>query len=52
MITNRKIQDITLSNIKDGDVTLIELNEIYKQTGFIFVVNQGKFTRIKKEIKH
>ncbi|MBQ3421420.1 MAG: hypothetical protein IJH34_07070 [Romboutsia sp.] len=52
MITNRKIQDITLSNIKDGDVTLIELNEIYKQTGFIFVANQGKFTRIKKEIKH
>ena len=52
MITNRKIQDITLTNIKNGDVTLRELDEIYKKIGFIFVANQGKFTKIKKEIKH
>ena len=52
MITNRKIQDITLTNIKNGDVTIRELDEIYKKTGFIFVANQGKFTSIKKEIKH
>ncbi|MGL6107187.1 hypothetical protein [Romboutsia sp.] len=52
IIMQRNIQDITLANLKNGEVTLIELDEIYKRTGFIFVANQGKFTRIKKEIKH
>ncbi|MEG2787868.1 MAG: hypothetical protein RR942_08615 [Romboutsia sp.] len=52
IITSRKIQDITLANLKNGEVTLIELNEIYNKMGFAFVGNQGKFTKIKKEIKH
>lgn len=52
IITQRNIQDITLENLNNGEVTLIELDEIYKKMGFIFVANQGKFTRIKKEIKH
>ncbi len=52
IIESRKIQEITLSNLKNGEVTLNELNEIYNKMGFVFVVNQGKFTRIKKEIQH
>lgn len=52
MISTRKVQEITLANLKNGEVTLMELNEIYKKLGFVFVVNQGKLTRIKKEIKH
>ncbi|HSQ88745.1 hypothetical protein [Romboutsia sp.] len=52
MITTRKIQEITLANLKNGEVTLRELDEIYRKMGFVFVGNQGKFTRIKKEIKH
>lgn len=47
-----KIQDITLNNLKNGEVTLIQLDEIYKKMGFVFVGNQGKFTKIKKEIRH
>lgn len=52
MIATRKVQEITLANLKNGEVTLSELDEIYRKMGFVFVVNQGKFTRIKKEIKH
>ncbi|MGL4912382.1 MAG: hypothetical protein ACRC3Y_08115 [Romboutsia sp.] len=52
IITTRKVNEITLSNLKNGEVTLIELNEIYEKMGFVFVVNQGKLTRIKKERKH
>ena len=52
IITTRKVNEITLSNLKNGEVTLMELNEIYEKMGFVFVVNQGKFTRIKKEITH
>ncbi len=48
----RKIQDITLVNLIDGEVTLRELDEIYRKMGFAFVGNKGKFTKIKKEIKH
>ncbi|MGL5346633.1 MAG: hypothetical protein ACRDA3_04740 [Peptostreptococcaceae bacterium] len=50
--TNRKIQDITLNNLNNGEVTLRELDEIYRKMGFIFVASEGKFTKIKKEIKH
>lgn len=50
--TNRKIQDITLTNLNNGDVTLIELDKIYRTMGFIFVASEGKFTKVKKEIKH
>ncbi|WP_094366948.1 hypothetical protein [Romboutsia weinsteinii] len=46
------IQDITLNNLKNGEVTLMQLDEIYKKMGFVFVVSEGKFTRIKKEIRH
>ncbi|MGL5330751.1 MAG: hypothetical protein ACRDD7_15895 [Peptostreptococcaceae bacterium] len=52
MITSRNLQEITVTNLKNGEVTLMELNEIYEKIGFVFVVNQGKFTKIKKEIKH
>lgn len=52
IINQRNIKDITLENLKNGEVTLIQLDEIYRKMGFIFVANQGKFTRIKKEIKH
>lgn len=48
----RTIQDITLNNLKNGEVTLMQLDEIYKKMGFVFVVSEGKFTRIKKEIRH
>lgn len=52
MIITRKIQEITLAHLNNGEVTLSELDEIYRKMGFVFVVNQGKFTRMKKEIKH
>lgn len=52
IISQRGIQDITIANLKNGEVTLMELDEIYKKTGFIFVAQQGKITKIKKEIKH
>ncbi|MEF9991628.1 MAG: hypothetical protein RRZ84_04125 [Romboutsia sp.] len=48
----RKIQDITIANLKNGEVTLVELDEIYRKMGFVFEVSEGKFTRIKKEVKH
>ena len=46
------INGITLINLKNGEVTLEQLNEIYNKMGFVFVANKGKFTKIKKEIKH
>lgn len=46
------INEITLTNLKNGEVTLEQLNEIYNKMGFVFVANKGKFTKIKKEIKH
>lgn len=53
LITNEKrIEDITLANIKNGEVTLIQLNEIYNKMGFVFVVDSGRFTKIKKERIH
>ena len=53
LVTNEKrIEDITLDNIKNGEVTLEQLNEIYNKMGFVFVANKGRFTKIRKEIKH
>jgi len=51
LVTNEKrIEDITLDNIKNGEVTLLQLNEIYNKMGF--VSDSGKFTGIRKERKH
>lgn len=52
MIPMRKIQDITIANLKNGEVTLAELDEIYRKMGFSFEVSEGKFTKIKKERLH
>ena len=63
MITNDKdivnieqilnnINEITLTNLENGEVTLEQLNEIYNKMGFVFVANKGRFTKIRKEIKH
>ena len=53
LITNEKrIEDITLDNIRNGEVTLMQLNEIYNNMGFVFVADSGKFTRIRKERTH
>lgn len=49
IIPSRRIQDITLTNLKNGEVTLIELDEIYKKMGFLFVVSEGKLKKIKGE---
>ncbi|WP_455540184.1 hypothetical protein [Terrisporobacter sp.] len=48
----KKIEEITLDNIKNGEVTLIQLNEIYNKMGFVFVAHSGKFTGIRKERRH
>ena len=53
LITNEnRIEDITLDNIRNGEVTLMQLNEIYNKMGFVFVADSGKFTRIRKERTH
>lgn len=52
MIPTRTIQDITIANIRNGEVTLVELDEIYKKMGFLFEVSEGRFTKIKKERQH
>ncbi|GAA3659587.1 hypothetical protein [Asaccharospora irregularis] len=52
MNTSKRMKEITLGNLKKGEVTLIELDEIYKEMGFLFIVNQGKLTKIKKETIH
>lgn len=59
MITNdnktnslNNINEITLTNLENGEVTLEQLNEIYNKMGFVFVANKGRFTKIRKEIKH
>ena len=42
MVTNeRRIEDITLENIKRGEVTLLQLNEIYNKMGFVFIADSG-----------
>ena len=53
LVTNEKrIEDITLDNIKNGEVTLLQLNEIYNKMGFVFMADSGKFTGIRKERRH
>ena len=43
------INEITLTNLENGEVTLEQLNEIYNKMGFVFVANKGRFTKIRKE---
>ena len=53
LVTNEKrIEEITLDNIKNGEVTLMQLNEIYDKMGFVFIADSGKFTGIRKERRH
>ena len=52
MIPNKNIQEITVANLKNGEVTLIQLEEIYNKFGFIFEASEGRFTKIKREIRH
>ncbi len=52
MVSEKRIEDITLNNIQNGEVTLIQLNEIYNKMGFLFVADAGKFKGIKKERVH
>ena len=48
----RKLEDITFLNLQKGEVTLMQLNEIYNKFGFIFIGSSGKFKGIKKEKKN
>ena len=48
----KRIEEITLDNIKNGEVTLMQLNEIYDKMGFVFIADSGKFTGIRKERRH
>lgn len=45
----RKLEEITYLNLQKGEVTLMQLNEIYNRYGFIFIGSAGKFKGIKKE---
>ncbi|WP_373598093.1 hypothetical protein [Paraclostridium bifermentans] len=49
IISNRRLREITINNLRNGEVSISELDEIYKKMGFLFVINQGRCTRIKKE---
>lgn len=49
IISNRRLREITINNLRNGEVSIGELDEIYKKMGFLFVINQGRCTRIKKE---
>ena len=46
------INEITLTNLENGEVTLEQLNEIYNKMGFVFIADSGKFTGIRKERKY
>ena len=48
----RKLEDITFLNLQKGEVTLMQLIEIYNKFGFIFIGSSGKFKGIKKEKKN
>ena len=48
VIYERKLEEITFLNLQKGEVTLMQLNEIYNRFGFVFVGSAGK---IKGEIK-
>ncbi len=49
IISNRRLREITINNLRNGEVSIVELDEIYKKMGFLFVINQGRCIRIKKE---
>ena len=52
-VTKEKRREyITLDNLKNGEVTLMQLNEIYDKMGFVFIADSGKFTGIRKERRH
>ena len=46
VIYERKLEEITFLNLQKGEVTLMQLNEIYNRFGFVFVEKKKK-----KEIK-
>ena len=48
----RKLEDITFLNLQKGEVTLMQLNEIYNKFGFIFIGSSGKFKGIKNCYKN
>ncbi|MDY5211821.1 hypothetical protein [Intestinibacter sp.] len=48
----RKLEEITFLNLQKGEVTLMQLNEIYNKFGFIFIGSSGKFKGIRKEKKN
>ncbi|CDA11121.1 hypothetical protein [Intestinibacter bartlettii] len=49
VIYERKLEEITFLNLQKGEVTLMQLNEIYNRFGFVFVGSAGKIKGIKKE---
>ena len=49
VIYERKLEEITFLNLQKGEVTLMQLNEIYNIFGFVFVGSAGKIKGIKKE---
>ena len=49
VIYERKLEEITFLNLQKGEVTLMQLNEIYNRFGFVFVGSSGKIKGIKKE---
>ncbi len=52
VIYERKLEEITFLNLQKGEVTLMQLNEIYNRFGFVFVGSAGKIKGIKKEIRN
>ena len=49
VIYERKLEEITFLNLQKGEVTLMQLNEIYNRFGFVFVGSAGKIKGIKKK---
>ena len=49
LVNERKLEEITYLNLQRGEVTLLQLNEIYNKFGFVFIGSAGKFKAIKKE---
>ena len=52
VLYERKLEEITFLNLQKGEVTLMQLNEIYNRFGFVFIGSAGKFKTIKKEKRH
>ena len=47
VIYERKLEEITFLNLQKGEVTLMQLNEIYNRFGCVFVGSAGKIKGIK-----